>query len=96
MFVAVACDLGSKDHQDRVYSSLVEYGFKKVHEGLYESFTINDQGLLRLKKELDRLTDSYDGLRFYQYPMEDTLVISVLKEKKWRKTVVSTGRGRQP
>ena len=96
MFVAVACDLGSKDHQDRVYSSLVEYGFKKVHEGLYESFTINDQGLLRLKKELDRLTDSYDSLRFYQYPMEDTLVISVLKEKKWRKTVVSTGRGRQP
>ncbi|MBN2553384.1 MAG: CRISPR-associated protein Cas2 [Spirochaetales bacterium] len=95
MFVAVACDLGSRDHQDRVYSSLVEYGFKKVHEGLYESFTINDQGLLRLKKELDRQTDSYDSLRFYQYPMENTLVISVLKEKKWRKTVVSTGRGRQ-
>jgi CRISPR-associated protein Cas2 len=92
MFVAVACDLGSEDHQSRVHSSLVEYGFKKVHDGLYESFTINDQGLLRLKRELDRLTDSYDGLRFYQYPMENTLVISVLKEKKWRKTVVSTGK----
>jgi CRISPR-associated protein Cas2 len=96
MFVAVACDLGSKDHQEKVHSSLVEYGFKKVHEGLYESFTINDQGLLRLKRELDRLTDSYDSLRFYQYPMEDTLVISVLKEKKWRKTVVSTGKRQHP
>jgi len=75
---------------------LVEYGFKKVHEGLYESLTINDSGLLRLKRELDRLTDSYDSLRFYQYPMEDTLVISVLKEKKWRKTVVSTNKRERP
>jgi CRISPR-associated protein Cas2 len=92
MFVAVAYDLGSEDHQRRVHTSLVEYGFKKVHEGLYESLTINDNSLLRLKRELDRLTDSYDSLRFYQYPMENTLVISELKEKKWRKTVVSTAR----
>ena len=96
MFVAVACDLGSEDRRKRVHSSLVEYGFKKVHEGLYESFTINDSGLLRLKRELDRMTDSYDSLSFYQYPMEKHLVISVLKEKKWRKTVVSTKRGENP
>lgn len=96
MFVAVACDLGSEDHQRRVHSSLVEYGFKKVHEGLYESLRINDNGLLRLKRELDRLTDSYDSLRFYQYPMDGTLVISELKEKKWRKTVVSTNRREHP
>ena len=75
---------------------MVEYGFQKVHEGLYESLTINEIGLLRLKRELDRLTDSYDSLRFYQYPMENTLVISVLKEKKWRKTVVSTSRRERP
>jgi CRISPR-associated protein Cas2 len=96
MFVAVACDLGSEDHQIKVHASLVEYGFKKVHEGLYESLRINDNGLLRLKRELDRLTDSYDSLRFYQYPMEGTLVISELKEKKWRKTVVSTNRQERP
>jgi CRISPR-associated protein Cas2 len=92
MFVAVSCDLGNKDHLSRVHNSLVEYGFKKVHEGLYESMTINEPSLLRLKRELDRYTDSYDNLRFYQYPMENTLVISVLKEKKWRKTVVNTSR----
>ena len=96
MLVAVACDLGSEDHQRRVQASLAEYGFKKVHEGLYESFKINDNGLLRLKRELDRLTDSYDSLRFYQYPMDGTLVISELKEKKWRKTVVSTNRQERP
>jgi CRISPR-associated protein Cas2 len=96
MFVAVACDLGSEDHQRRVQTSLAEYGFKKVHEGLYESLTINEPGLLRLKRELDRLTDSYDTLRFYQYPMDSTLVISVLKEKKWRKTVVNTNKREHP
>ena len=96
MFVAVAFDLCSEDHLKRVQSNLVEYGFKKVHEGLYESLTINDNGLLRLKRELDRMTDSYDSLRFYQYPMENTLVISELKEKKWRKTVVSTARREHP
>jgi CRISPR-associated protein Cas2 len=96
MFVAVACDLGSEDHQRRVHNCLVEYGFKKVQEGLYESLTINEQGLLRLKRELDRMTDSYDSLRFYQYPMEDTLVVSILKEKKWRKTVVSSGTRERP
>ena len=93
MFVAVACDLGSENHQERVHSTFQEYGFKKVHDGLYESLRINEQGLVRLKRELDRLTDSYDSLRFYQYPMENTLVISILKEKKWRKTVVNTRRG---
>ena len=96
MFLAVACDLDNEDHLQRVHSTLTEYGFKKIQEGLYESLTINEQGLLRLKRELDRLTDSYDSLRFYQYPMDGTLVISELKEKKWRKTVVSTNRQERP
>jgi hypothetical protein len=42
------------------------------------------------------MTDSYDSQRFYQYPMEDTLVVSILKEKKWRKTVVSSGTRERP
>jgi CRISPR-associated protein Cas2 len=96
MFVAVALDLGSEDHRAKVISALTEYGFKKLHENLFESLTINDVGLMRLKRELDRLTDSYDSLRFYQYPMDNTLVISVLKEKKWRKIIVSSGKRQSP
>ncbi len=47
-----------------------------------------------MKKELDGLTDSYDSLRIYQYPLEDTLVVSSLKEKKWRKLVLTVeGKG---
>jgi hypothetical protein len=37
MFVAVACDLGNADHRDSVHNLLLQYGCKKLQEGLYES-----------------------------------------------------------
>jgi CRISPR-associated protein Cas2 len=52
--------------------------------------TIGGDALVRMKKELDRLTDGYDVLRIYQYPMDGSLVVSSLKDKKWRKIVVSS------
>ena len=94
MFVAVACDLGNADRLASVGNLLLQYGFRKLQQNLYESAVISEKGLLRLKKELDGLTDSYDSLRFYQYPLEDTLVVSSLKEKKWRKLVLTVeGKG---
>ena len=94
MLVAIACDLGNADHLKRVNDTLLQYGFKKMQENLYESAVIGEKNLLRLKKELDGLTDSYDTLRFYQYPVDDTLVISSLKEKKWRRMVLTIqGKG---
>jgi CRISPR-associated protein Cas2 len=94
MFVAVACDLGNADRLASVGNLLLQYGFRKLQQSLYESAVISEKSLLRLKKELDGLTDSYDSLRFYQYPLEDTLVVSSLKEKKWRKLVLTVeGKG---
>lgn len=94
MFVAVACDLGNADRLASVGNVLLQYGFRKLQQNLYESAVISEKNLLRLKKELDGLTDSYDSLRFYQYPLEDTLVVSSLKEKKWRKLVLTVeGKG---
>jgi CRISPR-associated protein Cas2 len=91
MFVAIACDLGTADHQEAVNRVLLQYGFKKVQQGLYESVAAGQRQLLQLKKELDRLTDSYDSLRFYQFPLEGTLVVSSLQAKRWRKLICSTG-----
>ena len=88
MFAAIACDLGNEDQKQKVNHLLLQYGFAKVLENVYESTTINETQLLRLKRELDTLTDSYDNLRFYQYPLKNTLIITSLKEKKWRKLVV--------
>ncbi len=94
MFVAVACDLGNEDRVGSVENLLLQYGFRKLQQNLYESAVISEKQLVRLKKELDGLTDSYDSLRIYQYPLEDTLVVSSLKEKKWRKLVLTVeGKG---
>ena len=94
MFVAVACDLGSEERVGSVENLLLQYGFRKLQRNLYESAVISEQHLGRLKKELDGLTDSYDSLRIYQYPLQDTLVVSSLQEKKWRKLVLTIeGKG---
>jgi CRISPR-associated protein Cas2 len=88
MLVAIACDPGGEDHRQKIHNTLLQYGFSRLLPDLYESATIDQAQLFRLKRELDRHTDSYDSLRIYQYPMDNTLVISSLKEKKWRKLTV--------
>lgn len=88
MFVALACDAASIDNQKSLYDLITQYGFKKMAKDLFEHTGINEQTLMRLKRDIDRVTDSYDVIRIYQYPLQDTLVISSLKEKKWRKIIV--------
>ena len=88
MLVAVSCDIASDDHRRVVYDLLVQYGFRRVMKSLFESTAVDEGALVRLKRDIDRATDSYDKIRFYQYPMEQTLVISSLEEKKWRKLKV--------
>jgi len=89
--VAIACDLGTAEHRQAVDRLLLQHGFKKVQEGLYESVSAAQRQLLQLKKELDQQTDSYDCLRFYQFPMEGTLVVSSLQAKRWRKLICEAG-----
>ena len=88
MFVAVVCELGSDDNRDEVHALLRQYGFESVYAELFESVTIKESLLPRLKRDLDRITDSYDRMRIYQYPMEETLVITTLRNKKWRKSIL--------
>ena len=88
MFVAVVCELGSDDHRQEVHALLRQYGFEQVYAQLYESTTIKETLLPRLKRDLDRRTDSYDRMRLFQYPLEGTLVITTLNNKKWRKTIL--------
>ena len=88
MFVSVVCDFGNDDHRSAVHQLLIQYGFKNIFNNVYESASIKDNSLLRLKRDIDRATDSYDKIRFYQYPMEDTFVITYLYGKRWRKIIV--------
>ncbi len=88
MFVAVTCEFASDDHRRNGYELLGQYGFRKVLKDAYESTALSEQALGRLKRDLDRIADSYDSIRLYQYPVEGTLAITVLKEKKWRRLIV--------
>jgi len=88
MFVAVACEFANEDHRRAGAEVLVQYGFRKVLANVFESATLSEMALGRLKKDLDRIADSYDSIRLYQYPVEGTLAITILKEKKWRRLIV--------
>ena len=90
MFVAVACEFANDDHRRSGHDILGQYGFKKVLKDAFESTTVSETALRRLKRDLDGIADSYDSLRLYQYPVEGTLAITVLKEKKWRRLIVKT------
>jgi CRISPR-associated protein Cas2 len=88
MFVAVACEFANDDHRKSGYDLLTQYGFRKVLKDAFESTALSETAVNRLKKDLDRVADSDDSIRLYQYPVEGTLVITVLKEKKWRRLIV--------
>ena len=89
MFVAVASEFAAEDHRRAAEDLLVRYGFKRVLASAWESTAVSEDSLSRLKRDLDLVTDSDDSLRFYQYPVGGTLAITVLKEKRWRRLVVT-------
>jgi CRISPR-associated protein Cas2 len=87
MFVSVAVDPGSEERARELADLLAQYGFEKVQRGLWESAIVAPATLDRLKRDLDRATDAYDRLRIFQFPVDGTLVLTSLREKKWRKMV---------
>ena len=87
MFVSIAIDPGSEERARELVELLAQYGFEKVQRGLWESAMVSPATLARVKRDLDKATDGMDRLRFFQFPMEGTLVLSTLKDKKWRRMV---------
>jgi CRISPR-associated protein Cas2 len=65
----------------------VQYGFEKVQRGLWESAFISPETLSRVKRDLDKATDAFDRVRLFQFPVEGTLVLTSLRDKKWRRMV---------
>ena len=85
MFVSVVLDPGSPDTARAMVSLLTQMGFKKAQRSCYESMKVSVDDLSKLKREIDRVTDYYDSVRFYQFPVGGMFVITELKEKRWRK-----------
>ncbi len=88
MFVAISCELSNDDHILAIELLMKEYGFTEVMKNLYESVKLKETVLSRLKRDIDRRTDSFDIVRMYQYPLEGTLIITTLRDKHWKRTVI--------
>lgn len=88
VFVTVVGEFSQDDHRVAAHELFRRYGLKEIVTNVFESVSIMESTLTRLKRDVDRVTDYYDTIRFYQYPLQDTLVISTLTKKKWRRTLV--------
>jgi CRISPR-associated protein Cas2 len=87
MLVSIAVDPGSEGRAKELADLLGQYGFEKIQRGLWESTFITQETLDRLKSDLDRATDAFDRLRLFQFPVDGTLVLTTMQEKKWRRLV---------
>jgi CRISPR-associated protein Cas2 len=87
MFVSIAVDPGSEGRAKELADLLGQYGFDKIQRGLWESAFVSPETLNRLKRDLDRATDAFDRLRIFQFPVEGTLALTSLRDKKWRRMV---------
>ncbi|MDR2110305.1 MAG: CRISPR-associated protein Cas2 [Spirochaetaceae bacterium] len=91
MFVSIAVDPGSEGRARELADLLSQYGLEKVQRGLWESAFVSPETLNRLKRDLDRATDAFDRIRLFQFPLNGTLVLSTLRDKKWRRLVAKGG-----
>ena len=88
MFVSVVIDPGGKETASHLAEVLTANGFERVQRACWESVTMNESGLVILKQDIDRVTDYYDVVRIYQYPLQDVLAITTMYKKKWRRVFV--------
>lgn len=88
MFVSIIVEAGSDGRLDELNDLLQQYGFREIQSGLWESTSIMQKYLSRLKRDIDRKTDSYDKVRMYQYPLDGYLAITSLIQKRWKRVLV--------
>lgn len=88
MFVSVILDPGCVDTARSLASVLTHYGFRKIQRAVWESSDIGVMQLSQLKREIDRVTNYYDTVRMFQYPVKGMFAITELHRKKWRRCVL--------
>lgn len=88
MFVSVILDPGAVETARALAEVLSLYGYTKKQRSCWEHTSVSEEKLTALKKDLDRVTDYYDSLRIYQYPVQGVMAITELSRKKWRKMLL--------
>lgn len=88
MFVSVVLDPGGIESAKALSTILTQYGFSKVQRSCFECTTFIEKKLNILKKDIDRVTDYYDVVRIYQYPVDGIMAITTLSQKKWQRIML--------
>ena len=87
MFVSLVLDPGGIDSAKSMATILARYGFKKIQKACWESMQLNESKLTALKREIDSVTDYYDTLRMYQFPVNGNFAVTELRHKQWKRAV---------
>lgn len=81
-------DPGGKESAAQLAEVLAFFGFERVQRACWESLTVSEKELASLKRDIDKVTDYYDVVRIYQYPVDGVLAVTTLSKKKWRKLLI--------
>jgi CRISPR-associated protein Cas2 len=85
MFISISIDLVSQDSSNQFTTLMNQYGIKKIQVNLFESFDFPSNKLGNLKRDITDCLDSFDKLRMYQFPLENTFKISYVENRKWKR-----------
>ena len=88
MFVSVVLDPGGLESSRAIVSVLSQYGFVKIQLACWEHTAVTEKRLHTLKKDIDKVTDYYDRVRIYQYPVNGFMAITELNKKRWRRCML--------
>lgn len=87
MFVSVVLDPGGIDSAKEIAAILSRYNFKKIQKACWECTQINEVQLTGMKREIDAVTDYYDTLRIYQFPVNSNFAVTELRHKQWKRSL---------
>ncbi|MCH5295235.1 MAG: CRISPR-associated protein Cas2 [Treponema sp.] len=85
MFVSVIVEPAGLESAQSLTNLLTQSGFTKIQKGCWECMKVSESGLAQLKSNIDRVTDYYDRIRIYQFPVGGMFVITELSQKRWRR-----------
>ena len=88
MFVSVVLDPGGIESAKAIAGVLARYNFKKIQRACWETMQLSESQLTVLKREIDSVTDYYDTVRIYQFPINTNFAITELRHKKWKRCVL--------
>lgn len=83
--MSIIVEPGSVDSAKSLVNILTHSGFRKIQRACWENMNFTEVQLVELKKHIDRVTDYYDNVRIYQFPIDGMFVITELKQKRWKR-----------